>query len=41
MENDKGFDSSILREEPFVFQLGEKKMHEGFERVLQQMCIVV
>jgi len=37
--NDEVFDSSILREEPFVFKLGEKQMHEGFERGLQQMCI--
>ena len=32
------FDSSILCEEPFVYQLGEKKMHEGFERGLQ--CVL-
>jgi len=37
--NNKVFDSSILREEPFVFKLGEKQMHEGFERGLQHMCV--
>ena len=43
MENDKVFDSSILREEPLrgavCVPISEKKMHEGFEQVLQQMCI--
>ena len=37
--NDDVFDSSLLREEPFVFQLGKKQMHEGFERGLQNMCV--
>jgi FK506-binding protein 2 len=33
------FDSSILREEPFVFQIGRKQMLEGFEKGLLNMCI--
>ena len=35
----KVFDSSILREEPFVFQLGKQTMHDGFEKGLLRMCI--
>ena len=37
--NDEVFDSSIWREEPFVFKLGQKQMHEGFERGLLHMCV--
>mmetsp|Transcript_18820 Transcript_18820/g.29507 ORF Transcript_18820/g.29507 Transcript_18820/m.29507 type:complete len:180 (+) Transcript_18820:111-650(+) len=33
------FDSSILREYPFVFQLGKQSMHDGFEKGLSGMCI--
>ena len=33
------FDSSILREEPFVFQIGRQQMNEGFEKGLLNMCI--
>lgn len=33
------FDSSILREQPFVFQLGKQSMHDGFEKGLLGMCI--
>lgn len=33
------FDSSILREEPFVFQLGRRQMNEGFEKGLLGMCV--
>ncbi|KAL9183140.1 hypothetical protein ACHAXT_004927 [Thalassiosira profunda] len=37
--NDKEFDSSILREEPFVFQIGRKQMNEGWEKGLLSMCV--
>ena len=37
--NDDLFDSSILREEPFVFQVGRLKMNEGFEKGLLGMCV--
>eukprot|EP00579_Thalassiosira_antarctica_P014174 CAMPEP_0201928704 /NCGR_PEP_ID=MMETSP0903-20130614/21507_1 /ASSEMBLY_ACC=CAM_ASM_000552 /TAXON_ID=420261 /ORGANISM="Thalassiosira antarctica, Strain CCMP982" /LENGTH=181 /DNA_ID=CAMNT_0048467255 /DNA_START=178 /DNA_END=720 /DNA_ORIENTATION=- len=35
----KEFDSSILREEPFVFQIGRRQMNEGWEKGLLNMCI--
>lgn len=35
----KEFDSSILREEPFVFQIGRQQMIEGFEKGLLKMCV--
>ena len=35
----KDFDSSILRELPFVFQLGKQYLHEGFEKGLLGMCV--
>ncbi|EJK56826.1 hypothetical protein THAOC_23205 [Thalassiosira oceanica] len=35
----KEFDSSILREEPFVFQLGMGRTIPGWERGLQNMCV--
>mmetsp|Transcript_9364 Transcript_9364/g.20823 ORF Transcript_9364/g.20823 Transcript_9364/m.20823 type:complete len:193 (-) Transcript_9364:289-867(-) len=35
----RDFDSSILREEPFVFQIGRQQMNEGWEKGLLQMCI--
>ena len=34
----KIFDSSILRQEPFVFQIGRKQMNEGWEKGLLNMC---
>lgn len=37
--NGNDFDSSLLREQPFVFQLGKKSMHEGFEKGLLDMCV--
>ena len=37
-KGEKLFDSSIMREEPFVFQIGRKKMIEGWERGLLNMC---
>ena len=37
--NGKEFDSSILREEPFVFQLGMGQTILGWERGLQNMCV--
>ncbi|KAL7550738.1 hypothetical protein ACHAWF_013957, partial [Thalassiosira exigua] len=37
--NGKEFDSSILRQEPFVFQIGKKRMHEGWEKGLLNMCV--
>lgn len=33
------FDSSILREEPFVFQIGHQQTIEGFEKGCLAMCI--
>eukprot|EP00986_Skeletonema_menzelii_P005984 scaffold2258_cov144-Skeletonema_menzelii.AAC.13 len=33
------FDSSILREYPFVFQLGKQSMIEGLEKGLLGMCV--
>ena len=38
-KGEKFFDSSIMREEPFVFQIGRKKMIEGWERGLLNMCV--
>lgn len=35
----KDFDSSILREEPFVFQIGRQQMIEGWEKGLLNMCV--
>ncbi|KAL7523435.1 hypothetical protein ACHAXR_000179 [Thalassiosira sp. AJA248-18] len=35
----KDFDSSILREEPFVFQTGRHQMNEGWEKGLLNMCV--
>lgn len=37
--NGKVFDSSILREQPFVFQLDKHSMHAGFEKGLLNMCV--
>jgi len=37
--NGNVFDSSILREYPFVFQLGKRTMHDGFEKGLLGMCV--
>ena len=37
--NGKDFDSSILREEPFVFQIGRKQTIEGWEKGLLNMCV--
>ena len=37
--NGKEFDSSILREEPFVFRLGMGHVILGWERGLQNMCV--
>eukprot|EP00804_Cyclotella_cryptica_P029898 CCRYP_010806-RA/>CCRYP_010806-RA protein AED:0.45 eAED:0.45 QI:0/0/0/1/1/1/2/0/117 len=33
------FDSSILREEPFGFQIGKQQMNEGWEKGLLNMCV--
>ena len=35
----KDFDSSILREEPFVFRIGRKQVIEGWEKGLLNMCV--
>jgi FK506-binding protein 2 len=35
----KIFDSSILREEPFVFSIGRQQMIEGWEKGLLDMCV--
>jgi len=37
--SEKEFDSSILREEQFVFQIGRRQMNEGWEKGLLNMCI--
>jgi FKBP-type peptidyl-prolyl cis-trans isomerase len=37
--NGELFDSSILREEPFVFQIGRQQTIEGFEKGLLNMCV--
>ena len=37
--NGNVFDSSILREYPFVFQLGKQTMNDGFEKGLLGMCV--
>ena len=37
--NGNVFDSSILREYPFVFQLGKQTMIDGFEKGLLGMCV--
>lgn len=38
-DSSKVFDSSILREEPLVFQIGRKLMIEGWEKGLLNMCV--
>lgn len=37
--NGNVFDSSILREYPFVFQLGKQSTIKGFEKGLLSMCV--